>query len=48
MKAELQDLLFVPGQAGLRRLILRDGNGRVVGLISRRDGHDFRFQRVAS
>jgi ketosteroid isomerase-like protein len=48
LKAEMQDLLFTPGQHNLRRLIERDGEGKVVGLISRRDGHDIKFQRVES
>jgi ketosteroid isomerase-like protein len=40
MKAELKDVLFTPGQPRLRRIVQRDADGKVVGVISRRDGHD--------
>ncbi|WP_168170885.1 nuclear transport factor 2 family protein [Rhodanobacter sp. C01] len=40
MKAEARDVLFTPGQPRLRKIVQRDANGRVVGIISRRDGHD--------
>jgi ketosteroid isomerase-like protein len=40
MKAELKDVLFTPGQPRLRRIVQRDAGGKVVGVISRRDGHD--------
>ena len=39
IKAELRDVLVTPGQPTLRRIIQRDPNGKVTGLISRRDGH---------
>ncbi|HEX4480260.1 MAG TPA: DUF4440 domain-containing protein [Rudaea sp.] len=47
IKAELRDVLVTPGQPTLRRIIQRDVNGKVTGLISRRDGHDFVLKRVS-
>jgi ketosteroid isomerase-like protein len=46
IKAEVRDVLFTPGQAGVRRIIQRDSNGVVTGLLSRRDGHDLVLKRV--
>jgi ketosteroid isomerase-like protein len=46
IKAELRDVLVTPGQPTLRRIIQRDANGKVTGLISRREGHDFVLKRV--
>jgi len=46
IKAELRDVLVTPGQPTLRRIIQRDANGKVSGLISRREGHDFVLKRV--
>lgn len=40
MKAEMKDVLFTPGQPRLRRIVQRDAGGKVIGVISRRDGHD--------
>lgn len=40
IKAESRDVLFTPGQPRLRRLVQRDAAGRVIGIISRRDGSD--------
>jgi ketosteroid isomerase-like protein len=47
IKAELRDVLVTPGQPTLRRIIQRDANGKVTGLISRRDGHDFVLKRAS-
>ena len=46
IKAEVADVLFTPGQPRLRKIIQRDAHGRVVGLVSRREGHDLVFKRV--
>jgi len=46
IEAELRDVLVTPGQPTLRRIIQRDANGKVTGLISRRDGHDFVLKRT--
>lgn len=43
---EVRDVLFTPGQFGVRRIFQRDQNGVVTGLISRRDGHDLVLRRV--
>jgi hypothetical protein len=40
MQAEAKDVFFTPGQIRLRRIFLRDAEGHVTGLVSRRDGHD--------
>lgn len=40
IKVELRDVLFTPGQPRLRRLVQRDANGKVIGIITRRDGLD--------
>ncbi|HWX67480.1 MAG TPA: nuclear transport factor 2 family protein [Rhodanobacter sp.] len=48
IKAELKDVLFTPGQPRLRRLVQRDAGGKVVGIISRRDGNDALMLKRAS
>lgn len=40
MEAEVRDVLFTPGQPRLRKIIQRNASGKVIGFISRRDGHD--------
>lgn len=40
LKAEYPDVLFTPGQPRMRRIIQRDAGGRLIGVISRRDGRD--------
>jgi len=47
VEAEVQDVLFTPGQPQVRRIIERDAQGKVIGLISRRDGHDLKLKRVS-
>jgi hypothetical protein len=46
IKAELRDVLFTLGQPRLRRIFQRDAQGRIVGFIRRREGHDLVFKRV--
>jgi hypothetical protein len=46
IKAELRDVLFTPGQPRVRRIFQRDAQGRIVGFIRRREGHDLVFKRV--
>ena len=46
--AEARDVFFVPGQPRIRMIFQRDGNGRVVGYMSRREGDDLIWRRVAS
>ena len=45
--AEIQDVLFVPGQPRVRKLIQRNGAGAgaVTGFVSRREGRDVVFTR---
>jgi ketosteroid isomerase-like protein len=47
LKAELRDVLFVPGAPNGRRIFQRDAQGRVTGYISRRDGTDIVLKKVA-
>ena len=47
LKAELKDVLFVPSQPRLRRIFERDASGKITGFVSRREGHDIVFRRVA-
>jgi len=48
LKAELRDVLFTPGQPRTRKIFQRDDTGRVIGFISRREGHDVVLRRVVS
>lgn len=47
LKAEVRDVLFVPGAPNGRRIFQRDAAGRVTGYISRRDGTDIVLKKVA-
>ena len=47
LKAELVDLLFVPGDPRIRYLVQRNGDGRVTGLIQRRESWDIVWTRDA-
>jgi ketosteroid isomerase-like protein len=46
IKAELRDVLFTPGQPRARRIFQRDAQGKVVGFVSRREGHDLVLKKV--
>ena len=46
LKAELRDVLFTPGQPRTRKIFQRDEDGKVIGFISRREGHDLVLRRV--
>jgi len=46
IKAELADVLFTPGQPTMRRIVQRDPQGKVTGVVVRRDGHDLVLKRV--
>lgn len=46
LKAELADVLFVPGQPRIRDIFQRDGNGRIIGFVSRREERDVVFKRI--
>jgi ketosteroid isomerase-like protein len=45
--AELRDVLFTPGQPRVRRVFERDGNGKVTGFSSRREGHGIAFRKIS-
>lgn len=40
LNAEAPDVLFVAGQPRIRKIFLRDANGRVTGFVDRREGRD--------
>ena len=44
--AEIQDVLFTPGQPRSRRVFERDGHGKISGFSTRREGHGVEFRRV--
>jgi len=46
LRAELADVLFVPGQPRYRKLIQRDAAGRVTGLVERREAWDLPWVRM--
>jgi hypothetical protein len=46
LKAELADVLFVPGQPRSRILFQRDAKGRIIGFVSRREERDVVFKRI--
>ncbi|HEY1630777.1 MAG TPA: DUF4440 domain-containing protein [Rhizomicrobium sp.] len=48
LKAELRDVLFTPGAPRIRRIFQRNAQGRITGFISRHEGHDLAFKRVAA
>jgi ketosteroid isomerase-like protein len=48
LKAELRDVLFTPGQPRTRKIFQRDESGKVIGFVSRREGHDVVLRRVVS
>jgi ketosteroid isomerase-like protein len=43
--AEIKDVVFTPGRAGVRKIFQRDANGAVVGLVYR-EGHDIYLKRL--
>ena len=44
--AEMRDVLFTPGRAGMRKIFQRDATGHVTGFVYRREGHDVLYRRV--
>jgi hypothetical protein len=46
LKAELADVLFVPGQPRSRDIFQRDAKGRIIGFVSRREERDVVFKRI--
>lgn len=47
LKAELVDVLFVPGQPRTRDIFQRDAKGRIIGFVSRREERDVVFKRTS-
>ncbi len=45
LAVEASDVLFVPGQPRSRKIILRDGQGRITGFADRREGRDILWTR---
>jgi hypothetical protein len=45
LAAELQDVLFAPGQPRVRRIFQRDAAGKITGFVSRREGRDMVLTR---
>lgn len=43
--AEVRDVLFTPGQPRVRKVFERDGSGKVIGFVSRREGHGLTFTK---
>jgi len=46
LKAELADVLFVPGQPRSRDIFQRDAKGRIIAFVSRREERDVVFKRI--
>jgi hypothetical protein len=46
LRPELRDLFFEAGKPRVRRLFLRDGEGKVVAFADRREGEDILWKRV--
>jgi hypothetical protein len=46
LKAEVRDVFFVSGQLRTRKIFERDGAGRVVGFVDRREGSDLVWKRL--
>ncbi len=47
LKAELRDVLFVPGSPRSRKLFQREAGGRVTGFIDRREGEDLVWRKLS-
>jgi len=46
LRAEMRDVLFVPGQPRVRKLVQRDVHAQVTGFIDRREGEDIAWTRT--
>lgn len=45
-RPEATDVFFVPGQPRIRRIFQRNEQGRIVGFVDRREGHDIRWKKT--
>jgi hypothetical protein len=46
LRAEVVDLLFVPGKPRFRKVFLRDPSGRITGFAERREAWDVMWKRL--
>jgi len=46
LRVELKDVLFTPGQPRVRKIFVRDAQGRVTGYLNRREGRDVVVRKV--
>ena len=46
LRAEVPDMLFVPGKLRYRKVFLRDAGGRITGFAERREAWDLVWKRV--
>jgi hypothetical protein len=44
--AEVADMLFVPGKPRVRKIFLRDPEGRITGFVDRREAWDLTWTRI--
>jgi hypothetical protein len=44
--AEVADVFFVAGEPRMRRIFLRDAQGKVMAFVDRREGEDIRWNRT--
>lgn len=47
LRAEVRDVLFVPGQPRVRKIFQRDRDGKITGFVDRREGEDLIWHREA-
>jgi len=48
LKAEVRDVLFVPGQPRIRKIFQRDISGKISGFVDRRESWDLIWRREGS
>jgi hypothetical protein len=46
LRAEVADVLFVPGEPRYRKIIQRDSDGKITGFVERREAWDLLWKRV--
>lgn len=46
LRAEVADVLFVPGRPRYRKVFLRDSEGRIKGFVERREAWDLLWTRL--
>ena len=48
LKVEVRDVLFVPGQPRIRKIFQRDGRGKIIGFVDRRESWDLVWKKEKS